>query len=280
MKESFSIQLIFYGVRGSLPVCEREFQTFGGNTTCIAVRTQNTGVMGIMDAGSGIRLLGKDILAGRYGDVREFYIGFSHFHWDHIQGFPFFAPAYEEGYRLHMMALGEGRAMSKFRELFEVQMREEYFPVSLEALTAEISFEQPGNASGIFQGVEVEVIPHSHPGGAYSRKIICEGKRVVVSTDIEHGENLDERLIEFSKGADVLVHEAQYTEEQLQRHRGWGHSSYDQAIEVAKRAQVGKLILTHHDPNHDDDFLHEQEMYCKSRFSDCVLAREGMVISI
>ena len=106
------------------------------------------------------------------------------------------------------------------------------------------------------------------------------GKVLVVCTDVEHGEQIDPRLVEFARGADLLVHDAQYTAEELRNRRGWGHSSFDQAMEVAEMAGVRQLALTHHDPEHDDEFLHRIEKLCRERFPDAVLAREGMEISL
>jgi len=103
---------------------------------------------------------------------------------------------------------------------------------------------------------------------------------LVVCTDVEHGEQIDQRLVEFARGADLLVHDAQYTAEELRNRRGWGHSSFDQAMEVAEMAGVRQLALTHHDPEHDDEFLHRIEKLCRERFPDAVLAREGMEISL
>jgi ribonuclease BN (tRNA processing enzyme) len=106
------------------------------------------------------------------------------------------------------------------------------------------------------------------------------GKSVVICTDIEHGDAVLPEIVDFCKGADLLVHEAQYTSEELANHRGWGHSSYDQAIEVAERAGIKKLVITHHDPEHDDEFLLGVEKECQLRFADCILARENMEIEI
>ena len=121
---------------------------------------------------------------------------------------------------------------------------------------------------------------HNHPGGAYSFRIERNGKVLVVCTDVEHGEQIDPRLVELARGADLLVHDAQYTAEELQKRRGWGHSSFDQAMQLAEMAGVKRLALTHHDPDHDDEFLLRIEKLCQERFPNTVLAREGMEIPI
>ena len=116
---------------------------------------------------------------------------------------------------------------------------------------------------------------HLHPGGAYGYRLEVTGKVLVYCTDVEHGEFLDPEVVEFAKDADLLIHEAQYTPEELPNFRGWGHSSWEQAIEVAELAGVKKLYLTHHDPEHDDEFLKDVEVQCQKRFPNCFLAREG-----
>ena len=123
------------------------------------------------------------------------------------------------------------------------------------------------------------VVKHNHPGNAYSYRLQdIEGKVIVYCTDIEHGEHINPQIVELARNADVLIHEGQYTPEELSRFKGWGHSSWAQAVEVADRANVKKLIITHHDPDHDDAFLSEIEKQCQARFSNTILAREKMEI--
>jgi ribonuclease BN (tRNA processing enzyme) len=164
-------------------------------------------------------------------------------------------------------------------------MQAEYFPVQLDRMGANFEFLQIADASRhftIFSNVPTIVTAqrHNHPGGAYSFRIERNGKVLVVCTDVEHGEQIDPRLVELARGADFLVHDAQYTAEELQKRRGWGHSSFDQAMQVAEMAGVKRLALTHHDPEHDDEFLERIEKLCQERFPNAVLAREGMEIAI
>jgi ribonuclease BN (tRNA processing enzyme) len=164
-------------------------------------------------------------------------------------------------------------------------MHAEYFPVQLDYMGASFEFLQIADASKHFTGINnVETVVttqrHSHPGGAYSFRIERNGKVLVICTDVEHGEQIDPRLVELARGADLLVHDAQYTAEELQKRRGWGHSSFDQAMRLAEMADVKRLALTHHDPDHDDEFLERIEKLCQERFPKAMLAREGMEISI
>jgi phosphoribosyl 1,2-cyclic phosphodiesterase len=280
------MKIKFYGTRGSVPVCAPEFQEFGGNTTCVQLRVKETNNIAVFDAGTGIRDLGKDYLAsGTTQD--EIFIAFSHFHWDHIQGFPFFAPAFVKDQKINLLAMGWGRKIENLKEIFEMQMQKEYFPVQLEKMGAKFEFMLLDKAMEIFEGDPIYSKPiiviankHTHPGGAYGYRVERDGKVFVVCTDVEHGDSIDPNVVAISEGADLLVHEAQYTTEELKDKKGWGHSSYEQAIQVAEMAGAKILAITHHDPDHDDEFLRKREKECQERFKDCVLAREKMEIEI
>ena len=123
-------------------------------------------------------------------------------------------------------------------------------------------------------------IKQNHPGGSYGYRVENNDFTLVVCTDIEHEEEVNPDIVEFCKGADLLVHDAQYTSEELAARKGWGHSSYEQAMEVAERAEVKQLVMTHHDPDHDDEFLRKMEKICQDRIKTCALAREGMQIEL
>ena len=270
----------FYGVRGSVSVFGAEYLEFGGNTTCVLLEGPTRTV--ILDAGTGIRELGKEMAKDpRIGIERQCFLAFSHFHWDHIQGLPFFAPAYDPRRTFTISAIGRERYGKDLRSIFETQMQEQYFPVPLEDMGATFEFLQTPEDQLKVEKAFVKVMKHNHPGGAYSYRFHdSEGKVIVFCTDIEHGERIDERIVELAQGADLLIHEGQYTPEELKTHRGWGHSSWDQAVEVAERAKVKRLVVTHHDPDHDDDFLLDIERRCQARFPATVLAREKMEVEI
>jgi phosphoribosyl 1,2-cyclic phosphodiesterase len=277
------MRLKFYGTRGSIPICDASFQQFGGNTTCMQITFTDANRIAIIDAGTGLRNLGRDLhtIGHKQEEIR---IGFTHFHWDHIQGFPFFAPAYDPGQKITLLTPGRDQTVTNLRQIFEVQMQEEYFPVQLDQMGATFEFVQTAKASEHFSINNVETLVsvqrHNHPGGAYSFRIERLGKVLVVCTDVEHGEQIDTRLVELARGADLLVHDAQYTAEELQKRRGWGHSSFDQAMQVAEMAGVKRLVLTHHDPEHDDEELLRIEKLCQERFPNAKLAREGKEISL
>jgi phosphoribosyl 1,2-cyclic phosphodiesterase len=276
----------FFGVRGSIPACSPDFQDFGGNTTCVQLKIKDTNNIAVFDAGTGIRDLGKEFIASGHKQ-EELFIAFSHFHWDHIQGFPFFDPAFNKKQKINILAMGSGREIKCLEEIFKVQMQEEYFPVPLANMGAEFNFMLLDQSMEIFGGdtsgskpIIVITNRHNHPGGAYGYRLEREGKVFVFCTDVEHGDEIDQNVVRLAEGADLLIHEAQYTSEELKDKKGWGHSSYEQAIQVAEMAGVKQLAITHHDPEHDDEFLTKMEKQCQQRFKDCFLAREKMEIEI
>ncbi len=233
--------------------------------------------MAIMDAGSGIRKLGKEIK--QHSNLnKDLYLIFTHFHWDHIQGFPFFNPAYIPGYKINILAMGKDRPFKDLKELFSMQMQEAYFPVSLEEMGSRIEFIMPGKEVELFWNTLVTFQKHDHPGIAYSYRIDWMGKSFVFATDIEHKDHINQDIVRLSRGVDLLIHDGQYTEEELKHRKGWGHSSYDQAIEVARQAACQQLVITHHDPDHNDEFLSKMEKYCQEQLPNCQLAREGLEI--
>ena len=278
----------FYGVRGSIPVCSPAVKEFGGNTTCfyldLLVKKPEEKAIVIFDAGTGIRQLGKDIVSGVIPKARSILMQFSHFHWDHIQGFPFFAPAYRPDQKIaffspHFL----NQEVNKLHEVLRRQMQSEYFPVELDKMGAEMSFfttKEFQQALCMDNLVRFSYYKHNHPGGAFSYRLDGYGKSVVICTDIEHGAQIDPKVVEFCRDADLLIHEAQYTDEELVKYRGWGHSSFSQAIEVAERANVKELYITHHDPDHDDAFLQKKEEECQQRFPNCFIAREGCEVFV
>src|SRR5256885_5480520 len=236
------MKLKFYGTRASIPICVPVFQKFGGNTTCLQITFTDTNRIAIIDAGTGLRNLGRDLRA--IGHKQEqIVIAFTHFHWDHIQGFPFFAPAYDPKQKITLLTLGRDQTVRNLREIFEVQMQAEYFPVQLDHMGATFEFLQIADASQHFTGINnvatvISAQRHNHPGGAYSFRIERNGKVLVVCTDVEHGEQIDPRLVELAQGADLLVHDAQYTAEELQKRRGVGTTNIAPTMPVAAMAPV------------------------------------------
>jgi phosphoribosyl 1,2-cyclic phosphodiesterase len=274
------MQIKFYGTRGSTPVCDPGFFKYGGNTTCVLI-TFSTGAIAILDAGSGIRKLGNDLIARGHEQFEEIIIGFSHTHWDHIQGFPFFKPAYDPRRTFTMAICGIDRTGVDLRRVFETQMNASFFPVPLENLGATFNFQQL-ELSGYTHpsGITVDASRHNHPGGAFGYRIREGDTTVVYCTDVEHGDAINPNVVALAHDADLLIHDAQYTPEELPAKRYWGHSTWEQAVEVAEQAGVKRLALTHHDPEHDDAFIEKMEKECLERFPNAFFAREGIPIDI
>lgn len=269
----------FYGVRGSIPVCGPEFMRYGGNTTCFRVAREKANRIFIIDAGTGIRNLGKELVATNFKQ-EVINIAFTHFHWDHIQGFPFFAPGYNKDQKIGIIKMGSHQQYKELKEIFSLPLQAEYFPVQLDALGAQFEFLSIPFKQN-FYGVEVTTIPqqHKYRGGSFGIRIEDDDKTLVVCTDLEHLDGIDETIVELARDADLLIHDGQYTDEEYVKYKGWGHSRWRDAVEVAKRANVKQLVITHHDPDHDDQFLDRMEQECKKEFPNAVFAREGMEVT-
>jgi len=274
------MKIKFYGTRGSTPVPEAGFTQTGGNTSCILV-TFNTGRIAILDAGTGIRKLGNDLVSSSHEQFDNILIALSHTHWDHIQGFPFFKPAYDTRRNLTISICGSGRHGKKLKRLFKTQMQCDFFPVPLDKMGAHFHFWEP-HATRIELSIDIEIVAskHNHPGGAYGYRIQEGGKILVYCTDVEHGEEINSNVVTLARDADLLIHDAQYTPEELKEKKGWGHSSWQQALEVAEQAGVKKLALFHHDPEHDDHFLCNIEKECQEIFPEAFIAREGSIVEL
>jgi phosphoribosyl 1,2-cyclic phosphodiesterase len=278
------MKLRFWGVRGSIASVGREHAQVGGNTSCVELRctTDDDGGDGspetliVFDAGTGLRALGNE-LRGRV----DAHILLSHFHWDHIQGFPFFTPAYVPGNRVQLYA--PAASGTDVRAALAAQMRAPHFPVGLDALGAELGF--VGVAAGAefaVGGARVRASAGQHPGGVLAWRVDCGGRSVVYATDTEHGEGgqLDESLLALARGADVLIYDAQYTSAEYPAKRGWGHSTPEEGARLARAAGVGQLLLFHHDPGHDDWQIARMEAATRALFPSTLAAREGLTLML
>ena len=272
------MKIKFYGVRGSLPVCGREFEKYGGNTTCIKLYRETANRIAIVDAGTGIRNLGKEIISSHLSQ-NIINIFFTHFHMDHIQGLPYFAPCYNKEQRIGIVAMGRKGKIKNLKEIFSTQMQEEYFPIGLDMMGAQFEFLTYGDKERLF-GAWVQATPQQHPGGSYGIRAEDESKVLATCTDVEHIDGIDPNVVEIARNADLLIHDGQYTPEEYKKMKGWGHSSYEHAVEVAIKANVKKLIITHHDPDHDDDFLDEMEKECQKLFPNSLFAKEGLEVQV
>lgn len=245
----------FWGVRGSIPTPGQSTARYGGNTTCLELRIQDQII--IIDAGSGINPLGSALIDEFGASPLSLTLLNTHTHWDHIQGFPFFIPAYIKKNRLRV--LGRDPKPDSLKSIFEKQMDGDHcFPVPLEAMKCDMSFEHldPNGQTDMNLGdVSVSTCPTNHPGGCLGYRFeTSTGSFVFLSDHETHGQD-EARIVNFIKNADILVADTQYTPEEAEKRRGWGHGCFNGVVSLALQAGIGRLYMTHHDPSHNDDFI-------------------------
>jgi phosphoribosyl 1,2-cyclic phosphodiesterase len=273
------MKVTFWGVRGSTPVPGPSTVRVGGNTACVEVTTVDREVL-ILDAGTGVRLLGLDLTERRQERLVAVLL-FSHTHWDHIQGLPFFRPARSSANRL--VILGPRRLGKTLEQILAGQMIDAYLPFTFDDLGADLIIKEVHNGEPLVVGNHTTVVPRrlSHPGGAFGYRIGCQGKSVAYASDTSHPvDGLDPDVIELARGADLLIHDAQFTPEEKLEHPDWGHSSWREAVEVAIVAGVGRVALFHHDPGRSDEELEAIEAAARAVFPGAFVACEGMAVTL
>ena len=241
-----------WGCRGSIPSPGGDTSKYGGNTTCIEVRLGD-GSLVVIDAGSGIRNLGRELVRRR--EPRLIHLFLTHAHWDHLQGFPFFLPAYQKGFTLQVW--GGPRSAATLRSYLRQQLTPPFFPVKFAELGAAIRFPARPATQISIGGTSIQSIPLTHPDGGYGFKFSEEGRTFVFLTDNElshkHHGGLDfDDYLRFSEGADLLIHDAEYTPEQYTMTKGWGHSVYNDALRLAMDARAKQFGLFHHNQDRTD----------------------------
>ena len=270
--EEVIVVVRYWGVRGSIAVSGGSFVQTGGHTTCVEVVHEGTRL--VLDGGTGLQALGA-ALVRKDGPAQALCIAFSHLHWDHIQGVPFFVPAFHPGSALRLVG------PPGLREALTRQMHPPQFPVGLDAMRGALTFEDPG-PSGSFEvgSLRVTTRTMAHPDGVRVYRVEAGGRAVVFATDVEHGDGIDDALVSFADGADLLIHDAQYTDDEYAERRGWGHSTWAQAVAVAEAARVGQLALCHHDPGRTDDQVACIEAAAGQLRRGTVVAREGGQVTL
>ena len=280
----------FWGTRGSIPTPGHRTALYGGNTSCVELTTTE-GTTLVLDSGTGIRVLGLDML--RRPVPHRIHLLIGHTHWDHIQGFPFFTPAFLPGTELNIY--GSSTFQRSLEDSLSGQMQYSYFPVKLKELASRLHYTEL--EEGFFRIgnvlVETQYLNHTAPTIAY--RISSGGATVAYVTDHEPFWNSpgpvfqhpgDQRHIEFLKGADLVIHDAQYTSEEYRTKLGWGHSPADYATDICAAAGVPRVALFHHDPTHDDECLKRLEEIQRSRVTvmgwplDVFAAAEGMEFEV
>ena len=298
--------LRFWGVRGSYTAPFQTHLGVGGNTSCVELRVDDHILL--CDAGTGIIPFGNQMIQQQ--PIRELLVLLTHYHWDHICGLPFFVPAFIADWNISMF--GPGQSSRDIEEYVSAQMRAPYFPVGTETWLARIKYLTPPSDHNISYGpIAISYQNVHHPGTTYGYRILACGKTILYISDneclfleksINHqytDMDNEERVLydnmkreeyqaelELLQGADILIHDAQYTPEDYQLKRGWGHSCYIDAVNLAIDAEVKELYLYHHDPNYDDRQLEKIHQHCEQIIHErrsgliCRLAREGTVIDL
>jgi phosphoribosyl 1,2-cyclic phosphodiesterase len=280
------MRITFWGVRGSIPTPGPATVEIGGNTSCVEIRCGKAIL--IFDGGTGLRALGKQLLKEMPFTAHLF---FSHVHWDHIQGFPFFEPAFVSGNTIHLY--GGSNVSRSLEETLAGQMDHPSFPVHLSQMGATMTFHDlyEGQTleidTGDGQRARITTGRGNHPNGVWAYRVEHAGKSAVYATDTEHYAMVDPKLLQLCKGAQVLVYDAQYTPEEYTGtagtggpKTGWGHSTFEEAAKLAKAAGVSRLVLFHHDPAQTDAQVREKERRARALFPETIAAHEGLVIEL
>lgn len=277
-KNQFTVH--FWGVRGSIACPGSETVRYGGNTPCVEMRVGGTRL--IFDGGTGLRVLGLSLLSQM---PVEAYIFFTHSHWDHIQGFPFFVPAFIKGNRFHIYGAIAPNG-STIEQRLNDQMLHPNFPVPLQIMAAQLEFNDIIIGEPVQIGdITVENALLNHPGEAVGYRVNWQGYSAAYITDTEHlPDRLDENVLWLARNADVIIYDATYTDEEYYSEKsskiGWGHSTWQEAVKVAKAANVKRLVIFHHDPLHNDDFLDRVGEQVAEAFPNSIIAREGLTIQL
>ncbi len=301
----------FWGVRGSIPVPGPQTNRYGGNTSCVEVRPRGANPI-IIDAGTGIRRLGQDLMQREFGEGEgTASLLISHTHWDHIQGLPFFSPLYRAGNNLHIYA--RQRDDTHLRAVFASQTENLYFPVPLASLKATVAFHELVEGERFeIDGAQISCTRLNHPWIAMAYRIDADGASVVYSSDtapftdilLEHefiaqppvlGDPLNPEdaekllsmrtgLVELCRGADLLIYDTQFTPEEYRSRPHWGHSTPEDAIEIAREAEVARLCLYHHAPGRSDEQLDAIKDKYETELADSsmrvVVAHEGLELTL
>ena len=272
------MRIKFWGVRGSTPTPQPENLRYGGNTSCVEVRLGDS--IFIFDCGTGFRTLGHQLLREFNGQAIAAHIFVTHFHWDHIQGLPFFRPLYDKSE--NRFVFHSSSRIRTLKRVMEEQMAAPYFPVDMSEMKAQRNFFDIEQGRVPFDGVTVEAMWLNHPQGCLGFRIESPSGVLVYATDNEPGvAAFDKSVRKLAAGADVLIYDAQYLPDEYEaRKRGWGHSHWREAVNVVMESGAKELILYHHDPEHDDACIDNVVKQARNYYPRVRAAAEGMEIAL
>jgi phosphoribosyl 1,2-cyclic phosphodiesterase len=276
--EGTEVTVRFWGVRGSIATPGPDTVRYGGNTSCVEVGVGDR--VFIFDAGTGLRLLGESLLA-RHGEV-DADLFFSHTHVDHVCGLPFFRPAFLPASRLRFWA-GHLLPDNTLKGVLSEMMQAPLFPVPLDILQARIDYTDfpCGIVLNPAPDVTLRTAPLNHPNGATGYRIEHGAKTIAYLTDTEHrpGE-LDRNVLKLADRVDLMIYDSTYTDEEYPSRVNWGHSTWQEAVKLAKAAHAKTLVIFHHDPGHDDEFMDRIAAAAEKARPGTLVAREGMVLRL
>lgn len=273
-----AVTVTFYGVRGSIPCCSPEYTEYGGNTSCVQVDLN--GRIIVLDVGSGARELGE-ALSGK--NVKDITLLISHTHWDHICGFPFFRPVYDQSCTINVYAPPQPDG-TMTKDVFATMMSSPFFPLPLHALPSDLhfhSFRQNDSLSVADDSISIETISLPHPNGATGYRLNYDGKSICYVSDYEHSSvKPSADLKKFVRNADLMIYDAMYTPEEYSRYKGWGHSTWEQAALLTKLANVKRTALFHHSPSHTDGVMRQIEADAQGKDERLFAARERITLTV
>ena len=273
-QDDFSIK--FWGVRGSIACSGPKTVRYGGNTSCLEVRCGDRII--ILDAGSGIRYLGNELITKGPLDVDIF---LTHTHFDHICGMPFFTPFFVPQSKFRISA---GHLLPEHNVEFVLSemMMAPLFPVPMAIFNADIAFQDfmSGDTLDLGDGITLRTAPLNHPNRATGYRVEYQGRSICYITDTEHTLDApDENVAGLIRGADIVIYDGTYTDEEFPNHITWGHSTWQEGLRMCEANDVKKYVLFHHDPERDDDQLDEIGRQLEELRPGTVVAREGMVLN-